>query len=158
MGKFAERLSELVRRDGSEKQYLAARFGVKYRQFHNWETGEQEPKFETLMAIADYFGVSTDYLLGRTDDPTPLFDNRKSGGHKLPFEPYRVQIRSIAEELPAWKDRSDIGDFVEWVISSEDLASDRSFKGGFVGKDIEDMLPIIVRDARFIWDDIHRRR
>ena len=34
-----------------------------------YETGEREADYETLIAIADYFNVSIDYLLGRTDNP-----------------------------------------------------------------------------------------
>ncbi|MBR2175652.1 MAG: helix-turn-helix transcriptional regulator [Clostridia bacterium] len=34
-----------------------------------YETGVREPDFQTLIAIADYFNVSIDYLLGRTENP-----------------------------------------------------------------------------------------
>lgn len=34
-----------------------------------YETGEREADYAMLIAIADYFGVSIDYLLGRTDNP-----------------------------------------------------------------------------------------
>ena len=34
-----------------------------------YETGEREAGYKELIAIADYFGVSVDYLLGRTDNP-----------------------------------------------------------------------------------------
>ena len=35
-----------------------------------YETGERETDYKTLIALADYFNVSIDYLLGRTDNPT----------------------------------------------------------------------------------------
>lgn len=34
-----------------------------------YETGEREADYATLIALADYFHVSLDYLLGRTDNP-----------------------------------------------------------------------------------------
>lgn len=34
-----------------------------------YETGAREADYETLLAFADYFNVSVDYLLGRTDNP-----------------------------------------------------------------------------------------
>jgi len=34
-----------------------------------YETGEREADYSTLIAFADYFDVSVDYLLGRTDNP-----------------------------------------------------------------------------------------
>lgn len=36
-----------------------------------WETGDRSPDPETINKLADFFGCSTDYLYGRTDDPTP---------------------------------------------------------------------------------------
>lgn len=35
-----------------------------------YETGEREADYRTLIAFADYFNVSIDYLLGRTDNPS----------------------------------------------------------------------------------------
>ncbi len=36
-----------------------------------YESGEREADYKTLILFADYFNVSIDYLLERTDDPTP---------------------------------------------------------------------------------------
>lgn len=35
-----------------------------------YETGEREADYKTLIAFADYFNVSVDYLLGRTENPS----------------------------------------------------------------------------------------
>ena len=40
---------------------------VSVRLISYWENGERECSFDMLMAIADIFGVSTDYLLGKTE-------------------------------------------------------------------------------------------
>ncbi len=48
---------------------LAEYLRVTTRQYQRYESGEQEPNLDKLIKIADYFDVSTDYLLGRTDDP-----------------------------------------------------------------------------------------
>lgn len=44
---------------------VAAAIGVSQPSYQTYETGRTEPKFDVLCAIADFFGVSTDYLLGR---------------------------------------------------------------------------------------------
>ena len=36
----------------------------------HWETGYRVPPLDVLIALADYFDVSLDYLVGRSDDPT----------------------------------------------------------------------------------------
>lgn len=50
---------------------LAKRCSISQAALSGYETGRFEPDFETLGVMADLFGVSTDYLLGRTDtEPT----------------------------------------------------------------------------------------
>lgn len=41
--------------------------GVSYATFHELVKGKHDPTPATLCKIADYYGVSTDYLLGRSD-------------------------------------------------------------------------------------------
>lgn len=69
MSVFSERLIEL--RDGrnlSQKE-VAAEFGVVVRAYQRYEYGEREPQLSTLIRMADFYGVSIDYLAGRTDAP-----------------------------------------------------------------------------------------
>lgn len=48
---------------------LAMALSMSQNSISRYETGEREADYETLIAFADYFGVSLDYLLGRTDNP-----------------------------------------------------------------------------------------
>lgn len=43
--------------------------GISESLISNWKSGRQLPKYDSLIILADYFDVSGDYLLGRTDDP-----------------------------------------------------------------------------------------
>lgn len=49
---------------------LAMELNMNQNSISRYETGEREADYKTLIALADYFNVSIDYLLGRTDDPT----------------------------------------------------------------------------------------
>ncbi len=42
---------------------------INLRTYQRYEKGERVPPADALLAIADYFDVSTDYLLGRTNNP-----------------------------------------------------------------------------------------
>jgi len=67
MSVFSERLIQL--RDGrnlSQKE-VAQEFGVVVRAYQRYEYGEREPQLSTLIRIADFYGVSLDYLTGRSD-------------------------------------------------------------------------------------------
>ncbi len=46
---------------------LSEEFGVTNQTISLWETGQREPDFDTLVKIAKYFNVTTDYLLGIED-------------------------------------------------------------------------------------------
>lgn len=69
MDTFGSRLSGLRKRKNLKQRDVAEHFGMAVRTYQNYEGGQREPNFSTLVALADYFGVTTDYLLGRTDEP-----------------------------------------------------------------------------------------
>lgn len=62
-----ERIKELCKKRGITVSELENRVGFGKNSIYKWKT--QSPKIETLQKVADYFNVSTDYLLGRTDNP-----------------------------------------------------------------------------------------
>ena len=64
---FEERLRQLRKRKGYTQLEMATNIGLTRGQIANYEQGKREPSFETLIKIADFFGVSLDYLLGRDD-------------------------------------------------------------------------------------------
>lgn len=68
MGTFGNRLSGLRKRKNLKQKDVAAHFGMAVRTYQNYEGGQREPNFSTLIALADFFDVTTDYLLGRTDE------------------------------------------------------------------------------------------
>lgn len=55
-------------RKTTQKQ-VAVAVGVTERNYQDWEYGNTKPGFDALVALADYFNVSLDYLVGRSDDP-----------------------------------------------------------------------------------------
>lgn len=68
---FSERLSKLRAEHKKIHQQMADMLGITRQAYGNYENGSREPDFNTLEKLADYFGVSVDFLLGKTDDPTP---------------------------------------------------------------------------------------
>ncbi|HHV79055.1 MAG TPA: helix-turn-helix transcriptional regulator [Firmicutes bacterium] len=70
--KFASRLKELREAKGFSQRELAKLLVIAPSTLAMYELGQREPDFEIATKIADFFDVSVDYLLGRTDDPRPL--------------------------------------------------------------------------------------
>lgn len=63
-----DRVSELAKKQGKSLNKIAEDNGLSKNAIYQWRTSS--PKAETLEIVANYFNVSTDYLLGRTDDPS----------------------------------------------------------------------------------------
>ena len=67
MNKFGENLKELRAENNISRAELAKRLNVSVRLVAYWENGQRECNFDMLIAIADIFSTSIDFLLGRTD-------------------------------------------------------------------------------------------
>ena len=63
------RLKELRKQKGISQLKLAMDLSMNQNTISRYETGEREADYKTLIKIADYFNVSIDYLLERTDNP-----------------------------------------------------------------------------------------
>ena len=65
-----ERLKELRANSGFTQQEIADNIGMPVTTYRRYEIGLRNPVNEILVSIADFFNTSTDYILGRTDNPT----------------------------------------------------------------------------------------
>lgn len=63
------RLKELRKSKGISQLKLAMDLSMNQNTVSRYETGSHQADYETLIKIADYFDVSIDYLLGRTENP-----------------------------------------------------------------------------------------
>ena len=70
---FADRLSDLIeaaRQKGSDYRKISAEIGISIGALSNYANDQQQPNITKLVTIAKYFNVSTDFLLGLTDEPS----------------------------------------------------------------------------------------
>lgn len=65
------RIKALRLQSGMSQQKLADKIGVSRSTLAMWETNKSQPDLETICLIADLFGTTSDYVLGRTDEPSP---------------------------------------------------------------------------------------
>ena len=64
---FRERLIKCRNEKNKTQLIAAAEMGVNYRTYQRYENGDTEPGMTTLMKIANYYGVTMDYLSGRVE-------------------------------------------------------------------------------------------
>lgn len=69
MASFTERLMLLKTEGNMLQKNVAKAAGISLRTYQRYESGERLPDTDVLTKLADNFNVSTDYLLGRSDDP-----------------------------------------------------------------------------------------
>jgi len=69
MVNLSKRIKELRTTKNVLQQTLADNLNLSLRGYQRYERGEREPSASTLIALADYFDVSIDYLVGRSDNP-----------------------------------------------------------------------------------------
>ena len=64
---FKERLKELRLEKNVTQQELGKLVNTSKMAISHWEKGHSEPSIAQLMILSDYFEVSVDYLIGKTD-------------------------------------------------------------------------------------------
>lgn len=76
------------------QQTVANYLGITQQAYANYERGVREPDHETLTKLADFFEVSIDYLLGRTDDRY-----QKPGEENIKFDEFTYAMYNESKEL-----------------------------------------------------------
>lgn len=68
---YFPRLRDLRQDADKTQREMAAILGIDQRVYSNYETGKREIPVRCLMALADYYGTTLDYLTGRTRERRP---------------------------------------------------------------------------------------
>ena len=88
---FSEAMSALRHERGLSQRKAAAELRISQALLSHYENGAREPGLDFVVRACDYYGVSADYLLGRTDKP--------GGGAQ------GERVRALAAELRALADK-----------------------------------------------------
>lgn len=106
---LAQRLSELISNTGELKEYL----GCSIQAINQYKSGESRPSLENLCKIADFYGVSTDYLLGRI------------GAKPLDYDIQFIhEYTGLSDESIQWL--HSISDKKDWLEVLGQILSERS--------------------------------
>ena len=84
---FGERIRALRESLNFSQVKFAETFGIGQSSVVRYEKGEASPALELLVKIADYYDVSLDYILGRTDNPQgKKYDCKPKNGYPADME------------------------------------------------------------------------
>nr|WP_289038318.1 helix-turn-helix transcriptional regulator [uncultured Allobacillus sp.] len=86
---FGRRLKQCRKSIGKNQEQVAEQIGISRASYSHYENNHVEPDIDLIRRMADYFNVSSDYLLGRTDVPDVQETDRR-----------KIIINKIATEFP----------------------------------------------------------
>lgn len=75
---FGDRLKELRKLHNLTQEDIAKMFDITKNAVHSWETNKSQPSIEVITTLAEYFNVSTDYLLGLNQDDHAKIEKLRS--------------------------------------------------------------------------------
>lgn len=105
---LTQRLNELITDSNELKDFL----GCSIQAVNQYKLGISRPSLENLCKIADFYGVSTDYLLGRTPTKTSDMDKRAMCD-------YSGLTESALELLHSFKDNPDYSRIINAILENE---------------------------------------
>lgn len=100
------RLKELRIEKGMNQKELADRLGYKQNTISQWENGKRFMDTETLRIVADFFEVSSDYLLGMSDLRDGSSSNKKEPINTDGLSDNKKALITFAETVP--EDKIDL--------------------------------------------------
>ncbi|MEJ9210086.1 helix-turn-helix domain-containing protein [Bacillus smithii] len=93
---IGDRLKKL--RGKRSQEEVAQKIGISRARLSHYETGRSDPDPEVIKKLADFYGVTTDYLLGKTDDPNLVSGDLPKLTEKDEKD-IAKKLRAIADEL-----------------------------------------------------------
>lgn len=91
-------LKEIRKSKGISQEQAATDLGLSLRAYQNYEYGQREPNISMIIKIADYYGVTTDYLLGHEPEQNLL---KKLGLKELTDEEMFEAVENFPESVRA---------------------------------------------------------
>ena len=100
---FALRIKELREERRLSQASLARELGVGTGSVGMWESSGEVPPVKKLTVIADHFGVSLDYLVGRSEVRYPVVEKDPLWAEIRRLSPEKKEI--VRRLIESWKDR-----------------------------------------------------
>lgn len=117
---FKDMLRQLRTRENLSQSELADKLGVAKSTISMYEVGRREPDFITLEAIADFFNVDMNYLLGKPGSENQKYYSKSNTIH--------IFSRITAKTL-----QNDVGDIVDAIDDLEEISDILSSDGEYFG-------------------------
>lgn len=112
MNKLSERVKNLRKENKLSQGALAKKIKSSQKIIDYWEKGVSEPKANFIVALADCFGCTADYILGREDD----FGRVNINSDLADNEKFLIEVYRGASAA----DKQTINEFIKFIYSRRD--------------------------------------
>ena len=99
---LSERLKKIRKEKNVTQGQVAEYIGTTRANYTGYETGARKPPHDKIIKLSEFFGVSTDYLLGMTDIRTPI--KELSADEKLTSIIYNQEIHEAFQDYDTWSE------------------------------------------------------
>lgn len=98
-------LRELREKRGLSQADIARALGISRQSYNFYENGKRDPDTNMLKSLADFFGVTSDYIIGRKNPDSSMNDEEKAAFY-IASEPDFKEIMDLYQKLPT--DKKDL--------------------------------------------------
>lgn len=116
---IGDTLKKLRSDAGLTSEELCAKIGIKGGSYRNYERNDRKPDYETLIKLANFYGVSTDYILGRTNTLKNPLDEFAQREHLKTLE--KLFMQKYLELTSEQRDK--VLDFLREIVADEAAAA-----------------------------------
>ncbi len=124
MSKFHLRIRELRTSRKLSQQVLADNLGISKSSINMYERGEREPSLDMLEAIADFFNVNMDYLMGKSDNPQYYEEDTSSRAEFPNIKPIHLKKFPLVGEIACGKPILAQEEKEAYVMADMDIVAD----------------------------------
>lgn len=118
---FGRRLKECRKNKGKNQEQVAEQIGISRARYSHYENNHVEPDLDLIRKMADYFNVSSDYLLGRTDVPdVEETDRRKIIINKIATEFRDSDLMFNDLSSLTADDLEEVYNYIKYIKSKKD--------------------------------------
>lgn len=94
-----ERLRNLIKISGKQQQEIALILKIKIPTFNGYIVGKREPPVEKLVQFANYFNVTVDYLVGKSDITNPYLEHLTETQRDFILDPKNKSYIDLAMDI-----------------------------------------------------------
>lgn len=102
MQKTIERILNLLEKSGESARQVEIKAGLSNASFQAWRNGRNKPSADAIVKIAQYFNVTTDYLLGLSDSPSSeVMPQAVQPAQSSNLTPQEIEMLTLFRQLTA---------------------------------------------------------